>query len=580
MEARLVDGRYWCVLPAGYRAPDVLEIRKGLWGAPIDDHDALCESLPSIAPLPKKLVALLRAVPSAIDEVKLETLPVYHKLRPSQEKAVRFMLGRGGRALNLSEMGTGKTITAICVSDYYRSESPQLVVCPSSLRHNWRSEYDAFSEQKATIFKKDFSNDGVNIVSYGTLCSKKTRALLSNGTVRRFRVVIMDESHYVKTRTSQRCKLLYQIAKRADRVILLSGTPSSRSVDLYAQLRMVEPKTFSQFFPYMGARPKKGEFYFASRYCKPKKVYLGYNRSSFTFRGNERSRELHAVLSKVSIRNTKEDLKSELPPKTRHKVIIESLSKRKRDELRDRMSIVRAAKKEEGSLKAQAETMELVRETARAKEKAVVRYLRDVVDRDDGLRYLLFAHHKFMISAMVKVLEGAKASFVVIDGATRPDARQKRVDEFQRDESPVRFAVLSIMAAGVGLNLYKANVVLFAELLFSEKDMLQAESRCHRIGCDNPVDVQYLVVDGSTDDFVWRILSAKVRTMARVVDNKKRSLDFSVVDLEQPGEREPKRRQITAVSRQITAGSSTRGRSEVGKDSEETKRGTPSVLAS
>lgn len=91
-----------------------------------------------------------------------------------------------------------------------------------------------------------------------------------------------------------------------------------------------------------------------------------------------------------------------------------------------------------------------------------------------------------------------------IDGATPSSTRQQLCDQFQEDPA-VRLAILSLMAAGTGLTLTAASLVLFAELFFNPGVLLQAEDRAHRIGRARnfPVTVQYLLAKGTTDDRIW-----------------------------------------------------------------------------
>lgn len=491
-----------------------------IWIVPFSHHDELCETLRkndiSVEPVPVVVRSIIsRKCDEKVDNVKLEGLVSYHRLRPVQKSAVTFMIQAGGRALNASEMGTGKTATGVCISEYYSNFTPQLIVCPSSLKHNWKSEFNKFSKRDIPIITNgndDFSD--ISIISYSLLTSPKIAKKLS-----RFKVIIMDESHYIKSSKSLRSRLLLKLTKHADKVILLTGTPSSKSVDLFTQLKTIDSKHFTTLFPYQG-KPSKDVFYFANRYCDPTKVYLGRNRFGFKFDGNTREWELHAVLSKYMTRTTKNQSLSHLPAKTRERVIIEELSEQKKKKIKADLQKIDVIREEKGSRQAEFKLMEMVRDTAVCKVKHVVNYIRFIIDKGDNQKYLIFAHHKIIIDAVVDLMEKNKQKFITIDGRTKTDKRQVLVDSFQNDED-VKYAVLSIKAAGVGLNLFKANAVIFCELLWSEKDHIQAEDRVHRSGLQHPVLVQYLIMGGTTDDIIWRTLSRKVETAGAVIDNKR-----------------------------------------------------------
>jgi SWI/SNF-related matrix-associated actin-dependent regulator 1 of chromatin subfamily A len=462
-----------------------------------------------------------------VNSKKLELLSVYQKLRCFQKCSVEFMIRCGGRAINASEMGTGKTATAICMSQYYDNVYPQLIVCPSSLKHNWKSEFSQFAGIDVPIIKngnEDFSK--ISIISYSLLSSKKIAKKLI-----KFQLIILDESHYIKSASSQRSKMLIKLAKDAKKVILLTGTPSSKPIDLYTQLKAIDPHNFSHFFPFQGRikEEDKDQFYFANRYCKPTKVFIGNKRFHFKFDGSDRSWELHALLTKYMTRKTKNEVLRDLPPKLRERLVIDELSISKKKSIQKELDLIEQIKHEKGTQQGDFHLMELVRETASLKIKSVITYINYIIDRQDSSKYLIFAHHRIMLDAIIDLMTKHKQSFISIDGRTKTDERQGLVDAFQNDSKKIKFAVLSIRAAGVGLNLFKANVVIFCELLWSEKDHIQSEDRAHRQNQQNTVFVKYLILSGSTDDIMWRSLSRKITVSGAILDNKRSFLRADIV---------------------------------------------------
>jgi SWI/SNF-related matrix-associated actin-dependent regulator 1 of chromatin subfamily A len=110
---------------------------------------------------------------------------------------------------------------------------------------------------------------------------------------------------------------------------------------------------------------------------------------------------------------------------------------------------------------------------------------------------LIFAHHKDMIAGIIKTLTDdlklvPNQDFIVITGSTEPKARQPLVSQFQ-DDPKCKIAVLSLKAAGVGLNFFKASLVLMMEMYFVPGALLQAEARAHRQGQVRDVLVMYLL---------------------------------------------------------------------------------------
>ena len=76
-------------------------------------------------------------------------------------------------------------------------------------------------------------------------------------------------------------------------------------------------------------------------------------------------------------------------------------------------------------------------------------------------------------------------------------------------------ALLSITAAGVGLTLTRASVVVFAELAWNVAMLKQAEDRAHRIGQRACTNVHYCIAEGTLDDMMWRTVERKFRISAR-----------------------------------------------------------------
>lgn len=90
-------------------------------------------------------------------------------------------------------------------------------------------------------------------------------------------------------------------------------------------------------------------------------------------------------------------------------------------------------------------------------------------------------------------------NLIYIDGSTPKTRRQPIVDTFNTDED-ICLAIMSISACGVGMNITSASHVIFAELLWCDKMMLQAEDRVHRSGQEKTVVIEYLLVKHSIDE--------------------------------------------------------------------------------
>jgi SWI/SNF-related matrix-associated actin-dependent regulator of chromatin subfamily A-like protein 1 len=247
--------------------------------------------------------------------IDLRLLPEHFlgKLHPFQVRGVLFALQREGRALIADEMGLGKTVQAIALASCYRGEWPLLVICPSSVRHQWVNELERWVQQPGITRALDVQVVGsgrevlrggqrIVIISYDLLVAQAER-LAQRG----FGVVICDESHYLKSADAQRTKAALPLLRQIPRALLLTGTPAlSRPMELYPQLVA------------LGAPVLRSRKRYGLRYCDAFSSPYGWDYS-----GSANLRELHLVLENtVMVRRMKADVLRDLPQKRRHRVLI------------------------------------------------------------------------------------------------------------------------------------------------------------------------------------------------------------------------------------------------------------------
>ena len=235
-----------------------------------------------------------------------------------QKKGIEIAANNFGRLLIADEMGVGKTIQALGIAWLYKDCWPLLIVCPSSLRLNWRDEIARWlpeiKETEVQILiranQEVLKTYKIIVISYD-MCIRQDLALKKLAP----KIAIADETHYMKNSKARRTEVLLPILQRCKHVILLTGTPAlTRPKELFTQLSIVRPDVF-QFFRDFGLR-----------YCDPQPGKWG--GSSLEFDGATNLRELHYILSKgLMIRRLKKDVLSQLPPKRRQKISIQTDSR-------------------------------------------------------------------------------------------------------------------------------------------------------------------------------------------------------------------------------------------------------------
>eukprot|EP00915_Cephaloidophora_sp_WS-2016_P005986 GHVH01007887.1.p1 GENE.GHVH01007887.1~~GHVH01007887.1.p1 ORF type:complete len:538 (-),score=61.50 GHVH01007887.1:16-1629(-) len=264
-------------------------------------------------------------------------------LHPFQTLGVDFALKRNGRILIADEMGLGKTLQALAISAIYHEEWPLLIICPSAVKFQWRDQALAWlphllksDEVHMVKCGKDKISRSTRVVisSYDIITmNSKFRYLpgsISDGstTGTSYQVVIADESHYIKSGSSQRAKAVVPLIEQARRAILLSGTPAlNKPSEIYQQFNALLPgvATFKDF---------------ADRYCDSKVNPWSRGREYF---GSRMCAELNNLLTgSIMIRRLKSEVAKELPAKQRNVVPLE-LNKTELNKLSNVMTDLAAA---------------------------------------------------------------------------------------------------------------------------------------------------------------------------------------------------------------------------------------------
>uniref|UniRef100_A0A3Q1C297 Zinc finger, RAN-binding domain containing 3 n=1 Tax=Amphiprion ocellaris TaxID=80972 RepID=A0A3Q1C297_AMPOC len=423
-------------------------------------------------------------------------------------------------------MGLGKTVQAIAVAYAFRQEWPLLVVVPSSLKYPWIEELERWIPElqpgdiNLVDSKSDtmgISSSKVTVLGYGLL-STDARPLVEALTRQQFAVVVVDESHYLKSRNAARTKIVVPLIQSAKRAILLTGTPAlGRPEELFMQLDALYHKSFGTWTDY------------AKKYCNAHYRYFGPRRL-WDCRGASNLKELHQRLSQIMIRRLKVEVLSQLPPKIRQRIPFDLPKEAVKEASASFAQWERLMKGLRSGVVAAdnpfTEVMSLVtqmyKQTAIAKAGAVKDYIKMMLEAEQ-LKFLVFAHHLTMLQACTEAVIEAKAGYVRIDGRVSSSERIQLVHKFQSDPE-TRVAILSIQAAGQGLTFTAASHVVFAELYWNPGHIKQAEDRAHRIGQTSSVNVHYLIAKGTFDTFMWSMLNKKETVTGSTLNGRKEYL--------------------------------------------------------
>ena len=473
-------------------------------------------------------------------EHSIEELP--NKLKKTlydfQKEGINFGIEKNGRLLIADEMGIGKTIQAIGIMTIYKEDWPVLILCPSSLKFSWRDEIKNWLSEIINLEKEDIqvfktskdiikSGEKFYIISYD-LAIRNINIIQE----KKFKCAIADEAHYMKNLDAKRSKLLIPILQRCKRLILLTGTPIlAKPVEIYPLLTALRPDFFHSFKQ------------FGERFCNPIQTIYGLN-----WNGNDNIRELHFILKKIMIRRLKNEVLSQLPPKKRQKIEIQTdtkiinqikvILKSKKDKLKNFINSEEKTKEIEKKTDLNEENSEDSESilstfnkaytlTGKAKIKGITDYITYLIN--NSCKFLVFAHHIEILNSIEETVKKTKVEYVRIDGKISSEKKEERVKKFQKDPSCL-VAILGITACATGITLTKASTIIFAELHYTPAIMIQAEDRAHRIGQENNcVNIHYLFGSDTLDEIIYSKLNEKFMIFSETMDNQVKDLEVKKI---------------------------------------------------
>lgn len=416
-------------------------------------------------------------------------------------------LGLGGCLAD--DMGLGKTITVIALHLRRARREPTLVVCPASLLGNWQREINRFAPgvpvrrfHGAERSLEDLDG-GFVLTTYGTM-----RAAAARLAEQPWGMVVADEAQHVKNPYSATAKALRTIPTPAR--VALTGTPVENNLsELWALLDWTTPGLLG---------PLKS---FRARHARA--VENGEDQEAVT--------RLARLVRPFLLRRKKSDpgIVPELPPKTEtdHPVpLTREQASLYEAVVRESMLAIETAQgiarrglvlKLLGALKQICDHPALYlkeevpaaageRLAARSGKLALLDELLDTLLAEDGSA-IVFTQYVGMARLITAHLAARAVPVDLLHGGTPVPERERMVDRFQSGAIPV--LVLSLKAAGTGLNLTRAGHVVHFDRWWNPAVEEQATDRAYRIGQTQPVQVHRLITEGTVEDRIAEMLEAK-----------------------------------------------------------------------
>lgn len=426
------------------------------------------------------------------------------KLYPYQKEGVRFAF-KAGKAIIADEMGLGKTVQAICCAEIYLREKmveSVLIVCPNSLKYQWKSEIERFTGRKDVLIVEGYASRRLElyktsvpykIVSFQSLANDiKSLNRLSTD------MLIMDEVQRLKNWNTQLAWAVRRID--AHYSVLLSGTPLENNLDeLSSIVQLADPYCLSPLYRFrydhIVTDPESGKA-------------IGYKNLN----------DIRDKLKDTLIRRTKQSVQLQLPKRTDQFLLIPMTSQQasRHEELRS--SVARLVSKwsrthnlseEErrrlllmlGQMRMLADSTFIINQDLEDRYDVKVGEAMNILSNalDGGTaKIVVFSEWERMLRLLAMELDAQGIRHEFLHGNVPSQKRSELIQRFTNDEGCRIF--LSTDAGSTGLNLQVASIVINLDLPWNPAILEQRVGRIYRIGQEMPIQVMNLVSKGSIEE--------------------------------------------------------------------------------
>ena len=394
-------------------------------------------------------------------------------------------------------MGLGKTIQTISFL-LKRENKKTLIVTPTSLIHNWKSEFEKFAPSlKVGIIhglKKDRLNLIKNINDYDVMITTygSLRNDLDEYEKLQFDYCIIDEAQNIKNPMASVTDAVKSI--NAKNKFALSGTPIENNlVELWSIFDFIMPG------------------------------YL-YNLSKFNavfIKDESQLENLKRMIQPFILRRTKKEVIKELPPKIEKKYIVE-MGKAQKNTYGIYVENIKEKLKENENIKNKITVLSyltklrqlcldpnVVIEDYKGKSAKIETCLEIVKERiEENNKILVFSQFTSVLKNLGEKLSKKGISYYYLDGSTKAMDRTNLVNDFNNNDE-VKVFLISLKAGGTGLNLTSANTVVHLDPWWNSSVENQASDRAHRIGQKQVVEVIKLIAKGTIEEKIIELQERK-----------------------------------------------------------------------
>ena len=440
-------------------------------------------------------------------------------LYPYQAEGALFA-ARAGRCLIGDEMGLGKTVQAIAAAELFARHfgvERVLIVCPTSLKHQWRREIARFTERQVQVIgglraarEAQYTQAGFcKITNYDVI--SRDLDLIRNWSPD---VVVVDEAQRIKNWKTVAARALKRI--ESPYAIVLTGTPlENRLEELVSILQFVDRHRIG---PTWRLRHEHQVLDEAGR-------VVGYRNLD----------RIGKTLAPVLLRRCKAEVLSQLPPRVDNTFFVAMTDEQMVHHEENRQIVDRIVSRwrktgylsdaDQRRLTCCLQNMRMScnstylldkRTDYGAKADELVTLLAELFERPEG-KAVVFSQWLGTHQVIIRRLENRGWNHVLFHGGVPSERRSALVDRFRED--PKCRVFLSTDAGGVGLNLqHAASTIINMDLPWNPAVLEQRIGRVHRLGQARSVQVVNFVAEGTIEERMLSLLAFKKSLFAGVLD--------------------------------------------------------------
>ena len=459
------------------------------------------------------------------------------EMRPYQKEGFDYLchlyeIEVGG--ILADDMGLGKTLQTLAWLAWLKERNrknhrPALVICPASVLHNWRREAEKFTPGLKVLvlqsgaerhsLRKQIPHFDLIVTNYALL-----RRDLEEFQKFEFQAVVLDEAQFIKNPEAQVTQAVK--ALKSGHRLALTGTPlENRLLDLWSIIDFVQPgylgdeEHFLETYDPRGADVEEGAIRIARR-------------------------KLAAKIRPLLLRRLKKQVAKDLPDRIEERRDCDLDPEQRKlylAELRRSREQVFKTVAEKGLGKSKLMVLAALtrlrqvcchprlvgNDSASGKTDTLFELLEPLLA--EGQKVLVFSQFVQMLELLSKECVTRQIKTHILTGQTKQ--RQEVVTAFQEDPDPSVF-LLSLRAAGTGLNLTAASYVVLYDPWWNPAVEAQAIDRSHRIGQTQTVNAYRLISPGTVEEKIWELQQSKAQTIADVLGEEGFARSLSKTDLE------------------------------------------------